>query len=135
MCFSNDGKYIFSSVDIYIFQWCIADYSNVQSFCGHDYYRSVKCITISSDDKYLYSGSSDKSIIQWNVDDASINQRCTYDSEILSIALSPDDQTLVAGSEDCKVLVWAVSDDSFKMSRILSGHSNEVRGVAVSPDG
>ena len=78
----------------------------MKTFEGHD--EDVKCLAISSDDNFLFSGSLDNSVIQWNIDDATVKQKFIYDSSILCIALSPDDRVLISGSQDSQILVWDV---------------------------
>ena len=66
-------------------------------------------MAISYDDKYLFSGSADTRIIQWQVSDGSIRRK--FEGHLLSVrclALSSDNRILISGSHDCQVLVWDV---------------------------
>ena len=78
----------------------------VKTFTGHE--RDVNCVTISSDDKYLFSGSITH-IIQWNICDGSIKAKFEGHSDIIrSIVVSSDSRFLVSGGEDCKIIIFDV---------------------------
>ena len=71
--------------------------------------KDVNCIVLSTDDKYLFSGSDDTSIIQWQVCDGSILKKYEgHTNYICFLALSANNNVLVSGSNDSLVLVWDV---------------------------
>ena len=71
----------------------------MRTFEGHE--KDVNCIVLSTDDKYLFSGSDDTSIIQWKVCDGSILKKYEgHTNYICFLALSANNNVLVSGSND-----------------------------------
>lgn len=52
---------------------------------------------------------------------------------VTSIAFSPNGQLLISGSEDSTIKVWELNTG--QEIRTLTGHSNFVNSIAISPDG
>ena len=68
-------------------QWHLNDNSLIRTFEGH--LKDVNCVTLSSDDRFLFSGSDDMLIIQWNINNGTIEQKFEGHSNLIrSIALS-----------------------------------------------
>ncbi len=61
------------------------------------------------------------------------DKRSDWYSGITSIAFSPDGRLLVSGSEDTTVKVWELSTGQPICT--ITGHSNFVNSIAISPDG
>ena len=80
----------------------------VKTFAGPSQVH-VNCVTISSDDKYLFSGSDDCHIIQWQISDGSIKAKFEGHSDcVRSIFISADSRFLVSGGNDNKVIIFDV---------------------------
>ena len=77
----------------------------MRTFEGHE--KDVNCIVLSTDDKYLFSGSDDTCIIQWQVCDGSILKKFEGHTDLVS-SLALSNNVLVSGSNDKQVLVWDV---------------------------
>jgi len=60
-------------------------------------------------------------------------KRSDWYAGITSIAFSPDDQWIAGGSEDSTIRVWELGTG--KEFHTLTGHSEFIRSIAISPDG
>jgi WD40 repeat protein len=111
---------------------------------GHN--KWIYSLAISPDGKTLVSGGY--KIKLWDL--GSGEPRYTlagHDKWIYSLAISPDGQTLVSSGGDKTVKIWQLGSDRQGASpmnlarsqesplRTLTGHSDWVRTVAISPDG
>jgi len=99
---------------------------------------SVTCLAISHDEKFLYSGSKDCSLIKWDL----INQRklhcyrghakkTDHDGlieSILSLAISRDGKFLASGSKDKTIRIW--NTDTNKLITTFNGHRDAITGLA-----
>lgn len=94
----------------------------------------MNCIAVSSDGKFIVSGSSDKSVRIWNV----IEKKCTicqntgHKDSVLCVAISPDCKIVASGSADKTIKTWDIITGN--EVRTLKGHFNRVQSVAFSPD-
>ena len=75
---------------------------------GHSAY--VYSAVISSDERFLISGSLDKTIMVWNLQTGhELSTLTGHSSSVTRIAVSLDGQILVSGYEDGTVKVWGLS--------------------------
>jgi WD40 repeat protein len=97
---------------------------------GHD--GRVLAVAFSPDGRTLASGSTDNTIILWDVaTGGSIGEPLHgHNNWVRSLAFSPDGQTLASSSADGTIILWDMTG-----RRFLQGHTEEVRSVAFSPDG
>jgi WD40 repeat protein len=115
----------------------------------------VRSVAFSPDGRTLASGSSDGTIILWDVS-AALNTGVATDQPVgtaqarltahtdwvESVAFSPDGQVLASGSEDRTIILWDVSAmlnpdvaTAQPLGPPLTGHVTGVNSVAFSPDG
>jgi len=99
---------------------------------------SVTCLAISHDEKFLYSGSKDCSIIKWDF----ITQRKLYcfrghakqtnhvghSDLILSLAISRDGILLASGSKDKTIRIWNTVTNNLIIT--FKGHRDAITGLA-----
>jgi WD40 repeat protein len=83
------------------------EYSRYPEFLGHS--GNVESVAFSPDDKYLASGSKDKTVKLWSVESQKeITTLQGHSSSVKSVAFSPDGKYLASGSDDKTVKLWSV---------------------------
>lgn len=100
-------------------------------FKGHT--DSVNSIVISSDSKWLYSGSDDKAVRRWNIENGESKQFVGHSDAVVSLAISPDGQWLYSGSTDKTIRKWNAETGEKLIT--LFGHKDTVTSVVISSDG
>lgn len=120
-------------------QYTGVDLQGVSVLKNRDHRGSVTCLCLTSDDKFLFSGSKDGGVVKWSLETnkrvGSVPYTREQESElfnghskvILSMALSSDDQFLVVGDETKDIQIWNPKD--LKHMKTLKGHQNSVTGV------
>jgi WD40 repeat protein len=79
-------------------------------------------VSFSPDGRLLASGSLDKTIKLWRVEDGSLVRTLTGHTDVVnSVAFSPDGRLLASGSWDKTIKLWRVADGS--LVRTLTGHT------------
>jgi len=103
-----------------------------QTLNGH--LGSIRALKFSPDGKLLISGSYDKTIKQWSINDGNLIQN-SFDnlSSIQSIALSYDGQIIASGGEGGKIYFWEAQTGVKRGS--LSGNNQAVKALEFSGDG
>ncbi|BAY04659.1 hypothetical protein MMC39_10685 [Anabaena sp. CCAP 1446/1C] len=72
---------------------------------GHN--KAVYSVVFGSDSKTLASGSYDKTVKLWNVENGIlINTFIGHTKPVLSLAFIPNTHTLVSGSADATIRIW-----------------------------
>ncbi|GAX41443.1 protein kinase [Tolypothrix sp. NIES-4075] len=99
---------------------------------GHS--DEVNSLAFSSDGITLASGSDDKTIKIWNLNNKKeIRTFKGHSNFVYSVAISPDGQILVSGSKDKTIKIWSLKTG--QLINTLNGHKDFVDSVAISPDG
>ena len=93
------------------FEWqllhSMADRS-IQTLLGHS--KAVVGIALSSDGKFLASGSADSTIILWDADSGiKIATLTGHKGQVTSLDFSPDGKQLISGSTDRTVKLWDIA--------------------------
>jgi serine/threonine protein kinase len=95
---------------------------------------SVNTLAISPDSNTLASGSDDKNITLWDLNNQKVLANLSGHSQaVKSVTFSPDGQILATASDDKTIKLWQV--ETLKEICTLLGHSHAVKSVAFSPDG
>jgi WD40 repeat protein len=99
---------------------------------GHT--ASVKAVALSADGKRAVSGSHDKTLRVWDLE----NNRPPrilegHTGSVNAVALSADGKYAVSGSDDHTLRVWDLEGN--QPPRVLEGHTSNVYAVALSADG
>ncbi|KAJ9601402.1 hypothetical protein L9F63_000426 [Diploptera punctata] len=101
---------------------------------------AITCLAISSDNKFVYSGSKDSVIIKWSLLDRckikciKRKQKGSPDSvkghvsTVLCLAISSDNKFLASGDENKLIEVW--NPDNLEHLHTFKGHNGAVTGLA-----
>ncbi len=92
----------------------------------------VNSVAISSDGKYIVSGSDDKTIKLWEISSGREIKTFRGHEALWSVAISPDGKYIVSGGKTRTIDLWEIS--SGREIKTFRGHGF-VRSVAISPDG
>ncbi|ORY52826.1 WD40-repeat-containing domain protein [Leucosporidium creatinivorum] len=110
----------------------------------------VMCMRWSSSGIYLASGSDDKIVMIWSLEQGTggkvwgstetnvenwkaVRRLVGHDSDVSGVAWSPDDAYLASSGLDGVVLIWSGQD--FGLIRRLDGHMGFVKGIVFDPVG
>ncbi len=95
---------------------------------------SVNTLAISPDSHTLASGSDDKNIKLWDLNNKKVLASLSGHSQaVKSVAFSPDGKILASASDDKTIKLWQV--ETLEEICTLLGHAHAVKSVAFSPDG
>eukprot|EP00759_Apiculatamorpha_spiralis_P049846 PhF_6_TR44489/c3_g1_i3/m.68513 len=103
------------------------------TFKGHT--SCVKSVAISTDSKYIVSGSEDKTVRVWELTHPSTSSSIVLSAHtdyVNCVCISNDSIYIVSGSDDTTVLVWNLVTRHVVLS--LTGHIEGVKSVAISSD-
>ena len=126
------------------FSWNVDSGQEAHQFSGHN--ELVHCVAVSSDSRYVLSGSSDHTVRLWEL--ATGKEVRTFKGHaapVHAVAFSPDGRLAVSGNglfagktpeqrpPESIVRVWRV--ESGEEVCQLAGHTGQVRSVSFSSDG
>ena len=91
-----------------ILGWNLLDNTETPCFKMHGHNNDVLEVNFSYDSQWLVSGSIDKSIMVWFLDDPNnINYKLAgHEGAVYSVKFSPDDKFLISGSTDKTLRIW-----------------------------
>ncbi|KAF9890253.1 hypothetical protein FE257_006165 [Aspergillus nanangensis] len=128
--FSPDGAYLATGAEDGAI-WYIPTQALLHHCLGHA--GDIPSIDMSSDGRYIVSGSMDESVRVWDLVE---NARCARVLQtpwpVRSVALSPDGSRIAAGGVDGGVHVWDATS-GVVLSRLL-GHTDDVVALCFKPD-
>ncbi|MBI1307960.1 MAG: hypothetical protein GC181_15255 [Bacteroidetes bacterium] len=105
--------------------------NKIKDLEGHTDY--VNAIAYSNDNKYLVTGSNDKTAIVWDVLTGKVKHVLKgHDWKIVSVDISADSKYAVTGSIDGKVIIWNL--ETGELIKKCDANGDKVRGVAFSAD-
>ncbi|XP_044758581.1 U3 small nucleolar RNA-interacting protein 2 [Coccinella septempunctata] len=101
--------------------------------------NSITCLCISSNNKFLFTGSKDGIVVKWNIElkkkekiipfvKHKSDEVIGHSNRITSIAISFDDKYLAVGDESSDIKIWCPNDLSFL--KTFQGHNKKVMGVS-----
>ncbi len=124
-------------ISLLIFGLVLAGYvilqiSDNSTLSGHS--GEVNSLAFSRDRITLASGSDDKTIKIWNLNNKKeIRTLKGHLDFVYSVAISPDGQIIVSGSRDKTIKIWNLQTG--QLINTLYGHKDFVDSVAITPDG
>lgn len=154
--FHPNGLLVTAGADKEIKTWRVSkdeeDYPVVEhsgSLVGHS--KTVNCVRVSPDGKYIASGSDGGELLLWTRHDAPVEGNLVSEEEahaewrrqavlrghtddVMDIAWSTDGSALLSGSIDNKGMIWEISEKKMgSMVAHLANHKHFVQGVAWDP--
>lgn len=98
--------------------------------------KKLYSLAFSSDGKYLAAGSSEGTILVWDVKNPQMRPEIlnAHESGINALVFSPDNRTLASAGADGLVSLWNIDNLSAE-PRKLAGHEAWVWDISFSPDG
>lgn len=117
------------------YPWAEPDFANWGTQFSFDSHLDlVAAIAFSADDKYIASGSNDRTIRIWRTDDGQlVRTMAGHKSAINAIAFSPQGHYLASGDRDGKIKIW--DWQTGLEVKTLQGHTDLLTDLAWSPDG
>ncbi|KAG8754646.1 hypothetical protein FRC12_011130 [Ceratobasidium sp. 428] len=99
------------------------------------YKNSVFCVAVSSDGRWVASGSADHTVCIWDSHTGQIvsGPLAGHTDFVNSVVFSPDNDRVVSGSKDQTIRIWD-SKTGKLVACPFEGHTDSVRSVAFSPD-
>jgi WD40 repeat protein/serine/threonine protein kinase len=103
----------------------------LRTFKGHAGWVTSACL--SSDNRYVVSTSSDKTLRLWDVDKS--QALCVFEGhaeEVLAACISADNGLLLSISKDKTIRLW--NAEGGQCLRIVEGYTGEISAVCLSAD-
>ena len=94
----------------------------------------VKATTFSPDNKTLLTGSSDGTVVLWDVEQGTeIKRFIGHTDFVSSLAFSANGKTILTGAHDNTVRLWCI--ETGNQLKEYKGHTRFINSVMFSPDG
>lgn len=96
--------------------------------------QSVNAVIYSPDGDFIISGSSDKTIIVWDVKNQREIRRLTaHNAAITQLDISPDGKHIISGGNDGEIIIW--NFDTGSIEHRISYQGSSIRGLDFNSDG
>ncbi len=132
VAFAGAGDRLAAAVGISIRVFDVATGQELQRLSGHS--SAVRCLVFSPDDRWLYTGSDDKTLRVWDLQLGREVQRfARHNGSIACIVVSGDGDAVFTGSRDQTMRRWDLR--SGQESQTWTTNGGPVLGIALSADG
>lgn len=126
----NGGTVVSASADRTLKVWNLAALGGQYSAIGHK--DRIRLVSVSPDGNYAVSSSDDRTLRVWDLkrlDEIKVHR----DQSHWPFALVPESRLVVSAAGDATITIWDWHTGD--ILRKLSGHSDRVRALVISPDG
>ncbi|XP_055713477.1 U3 small nucleolar RNA-interacting protein 2 [Phlebotomus papatasi] len=91
--------------------------------------KPVTALVARKDTHEIYSGSSDKTVIVWSLDEmAKIEVMFGHQATVTDLDALTRDRAISSGGNDCSIRIWKVSEES---QLVYNGHSGNIDSVRL----
>ncbi|OMJ95020.1 hypothetical protein SteCoe_1719 [Stentor coeruleus] len=111
--------------------YAVSKLANLYDIYIQSHTRFVLSVAISHDNKYIASGSDDKYIRIWDLQQK--KQEFYFEghkSSVQALSFTPDGKKLISGSKDSMIIVWDLQERCKKCE--FKGYIGEIWGLAVT---
>ncbi|KAJ3640089.1 hypothetical protein Zmor_003406 [Zophobas morio] len=117
-----------------------ADLNNLKNLKCKEQHNTITCVCLSSDDKWVFSGSKDGVVVKWSLTEhkklgvipfvkTNIDIIKGHTSCINCIAISTDNNYLVVGDNSGMIQIW--DPNTLKHLGTLKGHKKPITGLCL----
>ncbi len=106
-------------------------FTEVGRLVGHK--NNIDALAYSPDGKFLFDGSGEKLLSQWDVAAGRIVRKIPVGDYPQAIVVHPDGRHVISSQYGGSITMWSL--DSGRAVRQFAGHARKVQALAISPDG
>lgn len=134
LAISSTGKYYLTGADdCKAMLWHCDDFKNSEKFEG-DHTQTITAVAISKCDKYIVTGSVDKTLVINFISDSKIPISMVTPEPVHEIAISDCSRYIVARLARSAIVLDVTNFDNIK-TKVLDGNSSELTSIAISECG
>lgn len=131
VAFVGDNQALTASDDMTAILWDLKTLKPIKRLKGHGH--KVMGLAVSKDAKHAVTGSWDKTVRLWNLDQGKALRTFTNSSPVNAVVFTDGGKTIAAGGHNGKIHIWSAETGLSK--GVLEGHELGITGLSVSPDG
>jgi hypothetical protein len=126
-CFDHTEQLLFAgSLDKTAKLWSLKNNKLLNTFTGHIDY--INCVKSFNAQQHGLTGSSDRTIREWDYNAKSLVKKYNCISACQSLAIAPDDSFILSGHLDGTIKLWAAND---KPEKVFDLHDDKVLHIKM----